>query len=628
MTVRASLRREIKVGAAGAERPQPLFASRRRAHSFAKMKTAAPPPSHLRRNLGIAAGLIALFTVVGFFIAPPILKTQLEKRLSAESGRTVTIGKVRLNPYALSLTLENFDMRSKEGKESFLGWSRLYVNFDALSSLTGDWVLSEIELDGFHAAPVIQSDGSLNFSDIMARINAQSAPAAPSKPGRPLRVGSLKVSQARVEFSDLSRTTPFKSVVGPLTFALTGFRTAGSRGAPYHLEAVTEAGEKIAWVGTLAAVPLESRGDFQITDLVLKKYTPYVEDKIQADLVDGKLSLKGSYEVGLGQQRVLKLTNGELHLRDLKVTERSTQAVAVELAALDITGVQADALAMKASVGSVALTGGKIAVRREKDGSLNLVTMMQPVKPAAATSPEPTAAPAKLPDVSIVEVALKDFQVEVSDLGAPRPVQLGLTGIHFSLKNVTLADGAVMPMQLALGWAPQGTIKVDGTVAIKPALKVDLKTDVTGVEILPLSPYLEQFINARLTQGSVTSSLAVRAEMPAGQPLAATASGEVKVEKFALVDSAHNEDLAGVGTLLLKGLKIATAPQLSVVLDEVNIAGPYAHGIVAADKSLNLATVAKADAKPAAGKEAQLAGDGIGRSPGASSKNRDWPGGD
>lgn len=39
------------------------------------------------------AALVALFAIAGFFILPPIVKTQLEQRLSAASGRRVTVGK-------------------------------------------------------------------------------------------------------------------------------------------------------------------------------------------------------------------------------------------------------------------------------------------------------------------------------------------------------------------------------------------------------------------------------------------------------------------------------------------------------------------------------------------------------
>ena len=125
------------------------------------------PSPRARRWLIATTLFLVLFTVVGFLVLPPIVKSQAEQRLSAELGRTVTIGKIRLNPYALSVTVENFDIRLKVGEGSFLGWNRLYVNFDALSSLLGDWVLSDVELDGFHVGVIILPDGKLNFADLL-----------------------------------------------------------------------------------------------------------------------------------------------------------------------------------------------------------------------------------------------------------------------------------------------------------------------------------------------------------------------------------------------------------------------------------------------------------------------------
>jgi hypothetical protein len=543
-------------------------------------------PRVRRRLIAAVIGLM-LFTLGGFFGLPPIIKAQAEKRLTAELGRAVTIGQVRVNPYALSLTLENFDIREADGRSSFLGWNRLYVNFDALSSLTGDWVLSEIELEGFHAGVTIKTDKSFNFSDLLAKfLPPAGAPAAPAaKPMRPVRVSSLRVTAARVEFSDQSHKKPFATVVGPLSFALTEFRTAGSRGAPYQFAAVTEAGEKLTWSGTLSAEPLRSVGEFALEHIQLPKYSPYYADFTQTDVVAGELAMHGRYELNLtAGQQVMKLRDGSVRLQGLKLLERANQQTVLELPALEVTGINADALAFKALIASVKVSGGHVNARREKDGAINLLAMLQPVADGAAPVAAKPATPAKRPDVTVAEVTVKDFQVAVTDLAAPRPAQLGLSGLQLSAKNVTLTDGAVMPLKLSFTWAPRGAVQVAGRITLKPELTVDLTTDVTALEILPLSPYVEQFVNARITQGSVSTSNTVHLAMSGGQP-AATLSGEITIQKFGLVDSAHNEELAGFGGLTLTGLKVATAPQLTVSLVEVTVMAPYARVLVDLDQT-------------------------------------------
>ena len=208
---------------------------------------------------------------------------------------------------------------------------------------------------------------------------------------------------------------------------------ARSRRTPYRFEAVTEAGEKLAWSGTLRAEPFQSAGTLSLENIVLAKYAPYYADRTQVDIVAGKLSVRGRYEIDLAAgRRAVRLRDGSLQLRGVELRERATGQAAVELPALDIAGVQADALAQKATVGSVALAGGHIHVRREKDGSINLLAMLRPPvasrvsPPAVAPAPGvPAAAGATPPDVAIGKLALKDFQVDVTDLAAPRPAQLG-----------------------------------------------------------------------------------------------------------------------------------------------------------------------------------------------------------
>ncbi len=570
------------------------------------------PVSPLRRRLLIVVALLALFTVTGFFILPPIVKSQLEQRASAALGRRVTVEKVRLNPYTLALTLENFAIGDQAGPGTFVGWKKLHVDFDALGSLHGEWVLSEITLDGFAANVAVNRDQSLNFSDIIAKLTAPAAapsapppaakPAAPAKPPRPVRIGSLQVNDARLAFADASRTQPFATTLGPLTFSLTEFRTVSERGAPHHFEAVSEAGERIVWTGAMRSDLLHSMGEFALENIALAKYSPYYADRLQADLTEGKLSVRGRYEVALaGDNRTLKLAGGSVQLRGIKLVERATKETAFELPTLDLVGLEADGIAQKASIASLTLAGGQVRVRREKDGAVNWLALLQPPPgsapvagnaparsgvSAAAPSPTPTA---KAPEVTIGEVALKDFQISLNDLAAPRPVAHALSALQVSLKNVTLAEGARMPLLLSFNLAPQGTVRLAGTVAIAP-FAADLKLDLAGLELPPLSPYVEEFLNGRLAQGTLTASLAAQIARPAGQPLTATLAGDITLEKLSVLD-AQSEELAGFGALALRGLRATTAPELTIALAEISLAAPYARVVVNADKSLNLASV-------------------------------------
>ena len=70
-------------------------------------------------------------------------------------------------------------VRERDGTTPFLSWRRLYVDFDLLSSLWGEWVLSEVELDGLQVRGQINADRTFNVSDLIARFTpASPAPVA------------------------------------------------------------------------------------------------------------------------------------------------------------------------------------------------------------------------------------------------------------------------------------------------------------------------------------------------------------------------------------------------------------------------------------------------------------------
>lgn len=560
-----------------------------------------------RRRLWIAAGVLLLFTITGFFVLPPIVRSQIEQRLTQQLGRRVTLERVRINPYTLSITLQNFAILEPDGSTRFVGWRELYVNFDALSSLWSEWVLGEIVLDQFTGRVVIEPDGSFNFSDLLKKFAPPADAPAPSAPSRPIRIGSLKVSNTRADFTDRSRAQPFSSTIGPLTFALTNFRTVSERGAPYRFEAVTESGERLKWTGTLQADPLRSVGELGLDGILLPKYAPYYADRILADLASGTLSVRGRYELDLTpSQRSIQLHAGAVQLRNVKLLEPGSAQPVADVPTLDITGIEADALTQKATIDSIALDGGRVRVHRAKDGGINLLSIAPgshtndaSASLGAAASPAslPSPSPA-LPDVAIREVTVKNFRLDVADDAPPRPAQLSLSGLSLSLQNLSLKEGSEMPMRLAFEWAPKGSVLLEGTVGLFPT-QADLQLRLTRLELLPLSPYLEAFAQAHLTEGAVSASLGVKVALKAESAPSAEVNGDITVERFGLVDAAHNNDLAGFGALTLRGLHATTAPGVEVSLEEIELVAPRARVIVNPDQSLNLSTVFTRSSPPA-----------------------------
>src|SRR6266705_4996383 len=138
--------------------------------------------------------LLLAYTVIGFFILPPIIRSVAAKQLTQQLGREVTIQKVKLNPFALSVTVDGFLIKEQDG-QPFVSWDEVYVNFQ-LSSLFGRaWVFSEISTIRPFIRAQMNADRTFNFSDIIAKFSTNAPDPKPKQPAKPLflHVGKLQI---------------------------------------------------------------------------------------------------------------------------------------------------------------------------------------------------------------------------------------------------------------------------------------------------------------------------------------------------------------------------------------------------------------------------------------------------
>jgi uncharacterized protein involved in outer membrane biogenesis len=332
-----------------------------------------------------------LYSVVGFVVAPPLLKSQLEKRLPAELGRAVRIESVRVNPLILSMAIEGLAISEREGGH-FVGWDRVYVNFDPTSFFVKEWRFQEITALAPTGRVVVNKDGSLNFSDLLAKFAPKPDPS--EKPAWPLRVAKLTVTGAQLDFADHSRSQEFTTHVGPVNFALVQFYTSPNRDAPYEFTAETESGEKLRWSGMVSVNPVASEGELLVSGIRPAKYTPYYHDLVRFDVLGGALDVSGRYKVTLGEKGPVALLNeGRVHLTGFKVAPRGSTAPVLELDDLELTGLQANAETLAVKAQKVTLTGGRASVHRDKDGVIDLLAMSIPVvDPATPAGPVASSA--------------------------------------------------------------------------------------------------------------------------------------------------------------------------------------------------------------------------------------------
>ena len=177
------------------------------------------------KKLGlIIIGLFLLYVIAGFWVVPPLLKPRLEKELSGQIGRKVTIEGIKLNPLVLSATTTNLTVYEKDG-EPFAGFKELLVDAELSSIVRWAVTFKEIRMLAPFGVLKLLPDNKLNISDILTKFS-QTEPAPEEEAGLPRAlVSNLQVEDGKFTIENLTGAKPITETYSPITFTLTDLST-------------------------------------------------------------------------------------------------------------------------------------------------------------------------------------------------------------------------------------------------------------------------------------------------------------------------------------------------------------------------------------------------------------------
>lgn len=544
-----------------------------------------------RRAVFSVAGLFLVIGLFGFFAAPSLLRGTLETALSEALHRPVKVAVVRVNPYALSLTVEGLTV-ADHGEGELLGIDRLYVNLESASLLRGGPVLRELAVEGPRLAIKRGRDGRYNVSDLIDEWLAK-----PASPTAAFSLNNIHISGGRLSFTDepagvrhdvadLALALPFISSLPYQTdiFVEPAF-SATIDGAPFVLKGKSKP----------FAVSRESELSFDLDGFDLTRISPYLPANLPVRLVSGRID--GDVHLNFseaGQGAATLLLSGRLSLRELALKTAAGQAL---LAAKQIDGEvrSVDVFGQRAELKSLLIEQADVRLARNAQGEW--LGLAMPANAAKSSPVQPLGKSKSKPapwHVQVAEARIADGKVQVRDEATgSTPAELRLEHLDLSLKHIDSKAGkAELDGKVQVNG--KGALAVRGPLSLAP-FGADLALEWQDLNLLPFQPYFAARLNARLTAGQLSGSgqvqLAQQAASKAGpEGLAIGFKGQATLGDLALLDS-NAISLLNWKSLYFGAVDVHLAPAQGplVSVGEVALSDFSARADIAPDGKLNLA---------------------------------------
>ncbi len=525
-------------------------------------------PARTRRWSTRLVIAFVVYSLLGFFVVPAILKWQLVKRLPAITKRTAEIRQVRMNPWTLSLAIRGLALKEPDGS-TFASWEEFYANFQLSSLPRWAWTFKEIRLQDFFAGVILKEDGRFNFANMLADAESEAVPKpeptppSPAEPGSSvprLRVFLVTITNGYFGFEDRTRRQPVRTEYRPINLHLTGLTTQPGTGTPYSFRAERDATHSLAWKGDITVEPFSSHGSIEVNGFEPGKYQPYLEDVTTAQVAAGTVDVRMDYWISAGTNGLdLAASNGVVRLAGLEIRDPHAQETVFKLPRLTVQGAGMDLRTRSAKVASIKVEQPEVIARLLADGSMNwqrlLVTNAPAAEPGTNAPPDTPVAPWT---ATLDRFELAGASVVFEDLTRRSPFTTTLSPIDFSLNEFTTGPDRDARFQFTMKTEAAETISGDGTFSINPVRSAG-EVKLGAIRLPKYWPYAEEHLRGGLKAGQLDMTVPYRAALAQDDLQATVSNLLVRVTGLQLCGPDGDETLVDVPEFVVEGVAASLA---------------------------------------------------------------------
>lgn len=546
------------------------------------------------RVTAIGCILIALYAGIGFLALPPLVKTRLVKTLSERTGRSVELGKLHINPFVLSTTLQKFALHERDGNR-FMGFDELYLNFQISSLFRRTYTFAQLRLTAPYGCIRILQDRTFNFHDLLS--SAREKNKVRQGHSVPLLIQHLIIGHGQAVFEDYSRKTPYKAQINDVSVSLLNFTTQPNREGLYEFEATADHGAALKYSGSISMSPLYSKGRLELSGVKLRNLWSYLQDQLHFEITDGLLGISGNYEFdAAGEKPKMLVHQGNITVRSLTVVQKENKEEVLTLPYVTVSGADIDYGKRQIKIEGIRSDASQVNVVRDNKGGINLLTIFQPKPAEGRVKAQPEKS--KKSDtwrISIGTFEAADYAVRMKDYSAKPAVNLDLSPVNLKLEDIQIGAPGTARIELQAGVNQTGMITIAGKGALDtPAAEINVQ--LSKVALQPFQPYCKQYTSLEIVDGALSANGHLAYSQSGGSP-AMNFQGDIAIESARARDPVLEEDMLRWERLDLKQVQYQNRPD-SLTIGEIIARGLYTHIIIGPDRTANVQHILVRAEKP------------------------------
>ncbi len=283
-----------------------------------------------RKYLWAAVAAVAAYTLLGFFLAPWLVKNGAIDVVRENYNAELRLAKVEINPFILSLRIKGLELDDPAGAATARA-AEIFVNFQLSSLFRWAWTFDEFRVTAPELFVARDDSGNLNLAYLIDRPTDQASNEEDASLTR-LLIFDFAIEDGAVGWNDDMPVEPVKTRFGPINIGIHELNTLPQRSGQQTILITTESRGTLSWTGSLQLNPLKSVAHASIKGSHFPLTSAYIRHETGFDIVEGNADVELDYTIDTMADGSLSASvdNFNLAFNDVVVNTFSGQAESSE----------------------------------------------------------------------------------------------------------------------------------------------------------------------------------------------------------------------------------------------------------------------------------------------------------
>lgn len=600
--------------------------------------------------------VLSIYTILGFLVFPLTLKYELIKLISQETNSKLSIDKIYFNPYTFVLKISDVKLKSLDDKP-LASIELIGMNLEPYSLFNAALHVKNFLLEKPQISIVYNKDETINLLSILKPSKSEQK-SSDDKPVKIPRIILDKVSifNGHVDYEDHTHKNRFDFAFNDIGFELKNVDTNDLNSSNASLKFYTHLSDG-GFVDLRSSLvgfkPFIVKGSLGFESAKLYTEWRYLQDYLNIEIADGKLSAHSDYYVNLDDLDSTLLSNIDIYLNNLRIKPKSAPKDILSFNSFSVKGASVKPMLSDVHIKNITLDSLNAKVQKTKKAEIDWLDYIKTNFDSKNNSkekqnalndkenPKPWSvgidkialkdldvsfkdntkmaknALSKLNDFDLVipNISLENFKIRskepdededfratldkfalnsgrltFKDEALPGSAKTTIDNIELSASDIDSKKTSWLKYDASLRINKKGYIKSDGKLSHAP-LEQEGTFKVDRVSLKEITPYIQRSAFISIDDGYLDIDTKTK-YAPSKKRADLNVKGYADIRNFFLSDSRNKTSLVSFNKLALNGLNLSLMPNRAYV-NRVDLNSFYVNAIVNKDKSMNLSSLAK-----------------------------------